>query len=293
MGNQQSITNVITDTVNKSVTNVLISNSSHCSQTNAALQSIGISNVRSQEGCTLTISGISQTSVQAPSFDCISQTMNEKELSSQFVTALKQEAKATVEGFPGALNSQAISNTVNKLINDIENNVSISNASSCVVNTLAEQMQEYGNLDLSCPAHCRDPSRNPRRSDSSTCRNTIKDLTQDITQAAVAKCISTNENLSKIIADAANDLEQESESENKGFFDFADIAASIAALGSIWLIPLILCIACVFFSSSSSLSGIMLAGNEDVRKALPNMQQLQQLQQMYNPQMYNPQRGSF
>jgi hypothetical protein len=238
MGNQQSTSTAISDVVNKSMTNVLISNSSTCGQNNSSVQELSFDNIEAGDGCSLSFNNISQTTSQTPNFTCSSQSQNETELLNKFKTELEQQASAAVSGLGGALNSEATSNTISMVRNEIENNINISNTSTCVQNNVSEQLLNFSKIKTSCPAYCRNPSLCKgveKLCDMDKCETDFSNISQSITQAAVANCLSSNSTITKIINDAANDISQTAESKNTGI----DLFASLASFGSS-LIPLII-----------------------------------------------------
>lgn len=239
MGLQSATSKAISETVNKSMTNVMMSSSASCSQTNVATQELNFNDIVAPTGCNLEFSGISQTSVQTPNFSCSSDNKNDTELSAKFKTELEQNAKAAVSGIGGAVVSKSDSETINKLTNEISTNINVSNVSSCVQDNLSQQKMQFGKIQTSCPAYCNDLTmcKGELKSlcDMSKCTTSFKNISQSLTQAAVANCTSKNSNVQKIINEAASKLSQKAESKNEGINVFASLGSS--------MIPLFACIA--------------------------------------------------
>ena len=212
MGNQQSTAEAITDTINDTVTNVMVSNQSLCGQNNSAIQSINIGNINAK-GCGFNMSGITQTSVQKPNFSCFSSQTNNASLLTSLKNSLQQQATSELSGLGGAINSQSLSTTASTLVNDITNNMNLTNLSSCIQNNIASQEFSQGNINVQCPSCCNNPgpSCNQRN-----CVVNISNLSQQLTQSAVANCLSENSNLLSVINQIASEISQKTASSNTG-----------------------------------------------------------------------------
>lgn len=265
MGNAQSSSQAVSDIVNKSVTNVLMSSSSQCGQNNSASQTLDFSNITASDGCNLDFNNITQTMIQTPNFTCSSNSQNESDLMSQFKSQLDQNSQAALSGLSGALNSNAASSTISKLKNEIENNINISQVSSCVQNSIADQKLKFNKINANCPAYCRNPQfckGVESLCDMSKCTTSFSNIGQSMTQAAVGSCLASNANLNKVISDASTQLTQASTSKNTGI----DFTAIFASLGS-WLLPLIICIVvCCSSLLVSSVMGMSGGGGIDMSK---------------------------
>jgi len=219
MGNQQSTATAITDIVNKTATNVLISNSSSCGQNNSALQNVNFSNITTGEGCSLGITS-SQASKQVPNFSCLSNTSQSAGLQSALSTKLKEAVQSETSNVGGAINSESTSYIKTNAINDITNNVSMSNLSTCLQNNLSTQDALFSSIKSSCPAICRNP--NPTFSQyysaadyNRSCTTNIGS-TQDLVQAAIGSCIASNDAAVSAINKAATDIDHAVAAKNTG-----------------------------------------------------------------------------
>jgi hypothetical protein len=244
MGNQQSRSNLINETINKSATSVILNSSANCGQNNNAIQQLSFSNIKGGDGCNTVFDGISQISVQAPTFTCSSSAENETDLLAKFKTELQQNANSDVSGLAGAVNSESISEVTNKLVNDISNNININSLSNCVQDNYEKQTTDYNNISLTCPAYCNDlgsllkDETNPiiAKLLSDTCTNKFSNLSQNLVQKSVGECMLSNSNIQKIISDADTSLVQSAESKNSGI----DIAEIINSFGLSVFLPLII-----------------------------------------------------
>lgn len=195
MGNQQSISTTISDTINKTATNIINENSTSCTQNTNLIQQISFSNINAG-ACGIKIDGLSQDAVQGVNLACIINATNGADIQASFKAALQQQADSKVSGLSGALNSQSISESVSKIVNDVSSNVNMKNLASLLQTTLTTQKIELSNLS-GCPIE-------------------IKDIRQNAVQTAISKINSSNENLNKIISEASVEISQIASSTNTG-----------------------------------------------------------------------------
>lgn len=213
MGNQQSISENISNTVNRAMSSVITTNSSSCQQNTNSVQIIDIHGIKTGEYCGLNISGINQESLQTPNLTCAVSNDNSQKLQTDFLTKLKQEAEAVVSGLGGAVNSQAIANVLNNLANDISNNVSVTNTSRLLQNIISSNLTSLYDISGGCPAVCRNPNIIPPEG---MCDIDVTDISQKITQAGIANFTSQNKNVTDIINTASSTIEQLTKSSNTG-----------------------------------------------------------------------------
>jgi hypothetical protein len=231
MGNQQSISNAVSETINNSMTNVLMKSSQNCTQTNISSQNMNFEGITAKDGCSLSFTGIKQEAKQSPNFTCAMNSSNSSELSNSLKTKLEQDASAKVSGVGGALNSQAMSSTINTAINNIVTNVDISNVSNCVQDNLNTQTMNFQNIQASCPAYCRNPKLceglPASICDMNKCEVKYADIEQNMVQEAVASCLSTNTTVQKAVNDITAEVKQTTTSEAKGVDPTALLLSSI------------------------------------------------------------------
>jgi len=247
MGNQQSISNTISETINNSMTNVMMKSSQNCTQTNVASQIMNFEGITAREGCSLSFTGIKQEAKQSPNFTCAMSSANSSELSNALKSQLQQDAAAKVSGVGGALNSQAISTTITNTINNIATNVDVSQVANCVQDNLAEQTMNFQKIEASCPTYCRNPQLCKgveSLCDFSKCEVKFADIEQNMVQEAVASCLSENATVQKAVNDITTEVKQTTTSEAKG--------VDPAALFSSSILPSLI-ITCIILSSAAFL----------------------------------------
>lgn len=237
MGNQQSSSTVINDTVNKSLSNILMSSSSTCAQTNSLEQKQVFSNITGDEGCNVTISDVNQTALQSPNFTCSSTKTNESDLMSKFKTELNQQAEAHIKNSTIGNAESRVTNS-NKIVNDIVNNISISNVSSCVQDNFLKQSQGVDNVKASCPGYCRNadvcvelvkvsPTFAAAFCDPSKCSINVSGFNQSAVQGSIASCLVEDTNYQKVLSESGNTLSQMAKTTNDG----VDVAKIIDSTG--------------------------------------------------------------
>ena len=263
MGNQQSTTSTINDTINKAVSNVLMSSSSNCAQNNSSNQTISVSNIHANN-CGLNVSGISQTSTQTPNFTCSSDSQNSADLQNQFKTQLQQQAESQVKNLGGALNSQAVSSAVNTLTNSVENNINISQVSSCVQNNIASQNIQVNGVTATCPGYCTTGCPTGYTCDLANCSVNITDISQNLTQAAVGSCLATNKSLASAVTTAANSISQSASSTNSGI----DIVSLLSSFGTFYIAIIVGIVVICLASLSSSIASALSGGGQEASSNL-------------------------
>jgi hypothetical protein len=247
MGNQQSIATTINNTINKSITNVLMSSSTSCNQNNSVQALISFNNITTKGGCQLKFDNISQTINAAPNLVCAQSSANQADLATKFQTELNQNTTAITSGLGGAINSTATTNAINKLKNEIINNINISSIANCVQNNIASATQNYSNITMDCTG-CGLVCTGKPQVCVNTCQQEWTNITQNLTLKAVANCTQTNTGISRAVAEASNSIEQTLNASNIG----TDIFAPFQALSTFSIaIIIIIALLCLFCSSGA------------------------------------------
>lgn len=271
MGNQSTTAETISKTVNNAITNVMLQNSSSCGQNNTSVQNISFSNIKTGPGCSLDFSGISQTSTQTPNFSCSSDSNQSSSLQTALSAALTQAVKSESSGISGALLSDTHVKSTSDIINNITNNVNVSNVSSCVQSNLSSQEQVYNTLTSSCPAFCNSgtiPTTQVEVDAYKLCTVNFNNINQTLTQAAVAKCTANNSALTNAINQAAVTVSQEASSESTGFLNITKIAGDITGVvGGVvnaYIICLVLILCSCILPSIISIIGMNTSSGKEL-----------------------------
>lgn len=253
MGNAQSISDNIYDTISQSLTNILVQNSLGCSNNDAVEQTLSIRNITAPKGCSLNFEGISQSAIFLPDITCGMSTDNKGQLISKLKDELRLQARAKLSGIGGAINSQSISKIINKLVNDISVNIDIQQISKCVSQHIAKQRLSLENISTHCPAYCSDVSLcKGIDCDMSQCKTSFKNISQSILLATVSKCISQSTNLHNVVNEASTKLFAENISELVGW---NPTSASTASLSVVFCGVVCLCLVAGLSTIGSSSGG--------------------------------------
>lgn len=262
MGKQSSTSEVMTEALNRAITNVLMENSSSCRGDNSQIQEMSITDITAGEGCSLDISGVDQTAKQSVNFSCAVKQENETSLATAFAQQLEQESNAAVSGIGGAVVSESNSKVIANLKNEIVNNINMKNVAECVNNTLQRQKLELGKYKTSCPAVCTNPNPPPGIDLEKVCTNKITDVSQEAVQEAVSECTMGNVSVNKIINQASSKIEQSSIAENTGVNPA--VSASSSGISSFILLSIVASVAYSYFSSG---------GDTKIDIKIPNLNQ--------------------
>jgi transcriptional regulator with GAF, ATPase, and Fis domain len=259
MGAAQSKSSSDTNIVNSAVSNIMISSASNCSSNTGTAQEMTISDL-DITGCNLNISNIAQDANVKANFKCASDTQQNNNLVNQFANQLDQQLSASLSGIPSALISNAETETITNLKNEITNNINMSQIASCMSNNMISQKNTIGKLKVTCV--------NPTQSVD------IKDISQKLVADFSADCIQQQ----KAVSDASSKLDtiikQKQEAVNKGI-DLGSLIGSFASLGAswfIWIIVLVCCCMCSSLSSAAASQGAKFQMPKDFNSLLSNVQ---------------------
>lgn len=198
MGASVSKQQLLIDTINKTVSDVLLENTSSCGINNSILQSMNFSNF-DLENCDLSFSNINQTSNSSIQLKCINSNINEIDSLNKIKNNLINNFKSEVSGINFGFNIN-INETINKKVNEIVNNINIRNISQCVNNSITQQIMDFGKIKIK---NCKTPV-------------TFNNISQHIINTQVADCINKNENITKIVNDLVNETKQDFSTNTKG-----------------------------------------------------------------------------
>lgn len=210
----------VSDISNSAITNVLMQSSSTCGANQSLTQQQFVGNVKSKN-CPVCVSNVKQSAKLEQNFSCSSKQQNNADLVAKFKDKIDNDIKATT-GPVSALVSSTQTANLNKVKNEMVNNINISDVSSCIADNLAVQIQEVGNFEMECDGKQKDP-----------CFLNISDIGQSIITKQVAKCTSSQEKYMKAVQDTQTELN------NMLTSDTSNMGASFAASSTI-------CIMCLF-----------------------------------------------
>lgn len=216
----ETSSSVLTEIVNKTTTNVLMSSITNSSQSNLATNSLNVSDITASDGCSLDITG-NQTIIQIPNLSSVTDSSQSSKIDTAIKDALTSSIKDTARGMQ-ILSTPENTDMINKHINDIALNVSNMSVVNCVQTNVSTNEKIITSIQTSCPNVCRrdiDFSQwSPDQMDAfdKICSSPIGGGNQDIVQAAVASCISKNTTVTDSINNLSTALIASSEKETVG-----------------------------------------------------------------------------
>jgi hypothetical protein len=214
MGPQQSKSVDMATIVNESVTDVFMSNSQSCTQSNVQTQTMILEGIdTSGTNCGIDISNVTQASLQSPNLSCISNNANSTDIMTKLTDTIDQKAKAAVSGASGSVYSKSDAENIANVTNTIKTKIDISTASTCIQNNFNSQDMILKNFKSGCPACCGNMNGIPKNCD---CKLKVSKIHQTALQTASANCITNNTAVAKAIADANANFKQASTANNSG-----------------------------------------------------------------------------
>ncbi len=227
MGAAQSKNTSVVGIVNKSVSDVVMSNTSKCSSESKNIQNMSFSDIKIK-GCKTNFSNISQTADVNVNFSCIQNNKNESELLNEFKTSVDKNLKASLGGLPSAILTNTENTAVTNIRNEIESKLNISNISDCMNKTYNDQRLEFGKIDIDCTG--LDPKDRIVSFDN---------ISQKLVQTLVAKCVADLTNISEIKNPIEEKVTVKEQAENKGidfftaYFNYIIVSILIVVLSSL------------------------------------------------------------
>jgi len=203
MGGNISVSNKVSETLNKTTNDFIFNNTSVCSVSQSGNQEINIQGIEIKGRCSADFSGISNNSIAQSEVRCSVENRDDVDLQAEFKAKVEQDTKNAVSGLSIGLNVN-VSNSISKFANTVSNSVNIKNTAQSISQQVNNQIINIkDNKSLSCPACCDDPAL----SLDSRCNCTIKfnNLANQLLQNAVVELIAKNNNL----ADAISTLDAE------------------------------------------------------------------------------------
>lgn len=147
MGASLSKTKSGAEIINKSITEVIVSNSSSCSQSSNGIQSISISDIKLKY-CPLTII-VDQSNATTMELTCLNTTVSDTELQNQFKSNLEAKVASEIKGLNFGL-SKSQTDNMTSIVNEIQNKINIQNIAQLVQNSINEQIVSIDKIEVEC-----------------------------------------------------------------------------------------------------------------------------------------------
>lgn len=147
MGASLSKTKSGAEIINKSITEVIVSNSSSCSQSSSGIQSISISDIKLKY-CPLYIT-VDQSNATTMELTCLNTTVSDTELQNQFKSNLEAKVASEIKGLNFGL-SKSQTDNMTSIVNEIQNKINIQNIAQLVQNSINEQIVSIDKIEVEC-----------------------------------------------------------------------------------------------------------------------------------------------
>ena len=238
MGGNTSKVESLSEIVNTSIANVMISQSKTAAGTSTTMQTMTFKDIIIDSEAEVEISNISQTASVTMDFKAIQDSNNSAELTRNLKTELEKNLRSELSGLGIANN--ATSNSVSRVSNSITSNVNIQTISTCLASAFSSQTMTYSGLTIRAKK-----------------KVTISNIDQLIVSSLVAKCTQSDSTLTKAIEDAEVTLNESISAKNTGFDPTAFLSLFGTGLysGIGIIVGLSICILIVSSVSSGILGG--------------------------------------
>jgi hypothetical protein len=228
----------LSEVVNTSIANVMISQSKKAAGTSTTMQTMTFKDIIIDSEADVEISNITQTASVTMDFKAIQDSNNSAELTKKLQTEIEKNLKSEISGL--GLGNSASSESISRVSSSVTSNVNIQSISECLASAFSTQTMTYSGLTIKAKK-----------------KVTIGNISQLIVSSLVAKCTQSDATLTKAIEDAQVTLNESISSKNTGF----DLTAFLSYLG----MPLYASIGivfglCVCIIIVSSVSSVMLGG---------------------------------
>lgn len=218
MGASSSKTVSVVDIVNKTTTDIMMSNIMQCSATATSNQEIGFKDLEFV-GCDVNFQDISQNANMSVNLSCLQNVQNDVEMQNKLKNEIKEKLESETKGLTIGMSSSESSSFTN-IVNEISTNVDIETISNCVATMVSNQKQNFEDLKFTCvPGQVIN----------------FKNLEQEVVMNLVNECSQQNKTLMKNINDLQTIADKQLSAKTTGL-DPAASFASLASLGPVLII---------------------------------------------------------
>jgi hypothetical protein len=235
----------VNEIVNDSLTNVMMSNSSSCTSGSGINQKLRFSDFETADGHII-IKGSEQTGTLKMNFNCL----QDQGLSAQDMKSIRDQIKNDVEQKSSGFRFQpAEQEVINKTVNQITSNASLSNTASCIANTLTDQEMVVERLKARGSGNIN-----------------IENLSQTAIVDTTADCIQNQSALSENMKELQTLFDSKLKQENKGLDIFAIFTSFFSMISNLGTTYMIMCgvvsLGCILLCIVSSFMSVT-TGNGD------------------------------
>ena len=187
------------DILNESLTNVIMDSSVNCSTQQSSNQDLSFNDLQFKY-CDVNINDVSQSTKLSTNLTCAQDVTQNSLLQNKFLNELNQRLEAEVKNITISP-SFALTESINNFQNIVKNNVSVTNISTCVANTISSQKLAFQKLDFECY-----PGQ----------KINISNIQQSIVSNVISKCTQSIQSVVVAAADLDNKTKQNNTASSQG-----------------------------------------------------------------------------
>lgn len=251
----------ITNTINTSITDIVKENAQSCGASTGISQMMKVSGLKAKN---INVNGLSQSSTDNFDFTCMQVAENKVELEKKLQESVKNDVEQKTSGYQFQPSEQE---TITNALNSVSTNIKSKSISDCISNKFINQ--ELTIADLNAEEDIN-----------------LENLSQTAIMAGASKCMQSNTDITKSIEDIQKIIDTKSSQTAKG----VDMFASITALGTAYIVGIVICFVCLsivsIVSSIGSFGGFSKSSSNSAQIPRPYYQPPQQY---YQPPSYQPQ----
>lgn len=187
------------DILNESLTKIIMDSSVNCSVQQSSNQDLSFSDLNFKS-CDVYITDINQSTKLSTNLACAQDISQNAMLQTKFLNELNQKLEATVKDIsisPGV----SVTESVNNFKSVVTNNISVTNISNCVANTISSQKLAFQKLDFECEKGQK---------------IVISKVQQSIVSNIISKCIQSIQSVVVAATDLDNKVKQINSSSTQG-----------------------------------------------------------------------------
>lgn len=178
------------ESINKTITDVIMSNSSACKLSTTQIQGLDFGNVDGN----VRIGGYNGKQKNVLNMSCVQDSISDAKILNDIAAKLEQQAKASNSGLNFGANA-SISENVTKAINDVKTSINISNVKTCMAESTQKHVIKFGDVKGNVD---------------------IEPVVMEQVNEAVLNCIQNDTNTADAVNKLSTELKQTATASNAG-----------------------------------------------------------------------------
>lgn len=239
-----TVSKTIMSSLNKSINDIILGNTSSCKQDNIVSGVQDFSGSSADKGCKLVFKNISQDISNNSNLSCITSQTIENDLKAKLASAVKQNTEASLSGLNLGIGSNVRAEAETHIASIVENKSEIKNLSECISKNIQTGLQNFSNNRYTCPAFCSDPSMCSLEMykagicNMKECEVGANNISQNIVNRATANCTFGQGTIQKQVSEIATTVEQTASAKTEGIDLGALLLPIVIVLGILGAIAL-------------------------------------------------------